>query len=314
MSDFVDTVMRGSPVLADGAIETRIMFETTVAMDPYLQVAGLLGDSAGEAALRAVYRGYLDAATSAGLPVVIGTPTFRGSLRYTERAGIGGIAAVQRINRAAVDFHRALRASAGGSPVWIAGVIGPAGDAYLPAEAPTAPEAAEYHRAQADALAEAGADFLFAATFPAVGEAIGAARAMARTGLPFVVSFVLGERGHVLDGTPLAEAIERVDANTAPSFFSLSCVHPRIAALGLESCAAWPDTAGRIREVKANGSALTPAELVALDHPEADPPQDFAASMSDLHERYSIPVVGRCCGTTDAHVRALAGLLARRSC
>ena len=37
--------------------------------------------------------------------------------------------------------------------------------------------------------------------------AVGAARAMARTGLPFVVSWVLGADTRVLDGTPLAEAI-----------------------------------------------------------------------------------------------------------
>ncbi len=312
MSDFVDTVSAGLPVLTDGAIETRIMFETMMPMDPHVQVAGLLGDPAGESALRAVYDGYVDAARSVGLPVVIGTPTFRASARYTERSGLGGLAAVKRLNHAAVDFHRSLRPDIDGPPVWIAGVIGPAGDAYLVDEAPTAGQAAEYHRAQVEALAEAGADFLFAATFPAVGEAIGAATAMAATGLPFVVSFVLDESGRVLDGTPLGQAIQEVDSGTAPTFFSLSCVHPTVAARALESCASRPDIAARIKEVKANGSVLSPAELVALDHPEADPPDDFARLMNDLRERYAIPVVGGCCGTTDAHMRALAGLLTSR--
>ena len=69
---------------------------------------------------------------------------------------------------------------------------------------------------------------------------------------------------------------------------------------------------GRVKEVKANGSALSPADLVALDHPEADPPEVFARMMADLRERYAVPVVGGCCGTTDAHLRALAGLLVSR--
>lgn len=308
MSEFIDAVSAGRPVLTDGAIETRIMFETTLPMDPHVQVAGMLGDPAGEQALRAVYGSYVDAARSAGLPVVIGTPTFRASVRYTERAGLGGTAAVTRLNHAAVGFHRSLRSDAAGPPVWIAGVIGPAGDAYLLDAAPTAAEAADYHRTQVEALAEAGADVLFAATFPAVGEAIGAARAMARTALPFVVSFVLDGSGRLLDGTSLDEAIRRVDAESPPAFFSLSCIHPTVAARALESCAA----RARIKEVKANGSALSPAELVALDHPEADPPDDFARLMNDLSERYAVPVVGGCCGTTGAHMRALAGL--RRSC
>ena len=308
MSEFVDAVAAGRTVLTDGAIETRIMFETTLPMDPHVQVAGMLGDPAGEQALRGVYGGYVDAARAAGLPVVIGTPTFRASVRYTERAGLGGAAAVTRLNHAAVEFHRSLRPDAGGPPVWIAGVIGPAGDAYLLDAAPTAAEAADYHRTQVEALADAGADVLFAATFPAVGEAIGVARAMARTALPFVVSFVLDGAGRVLDGTPLDEAIGQVDADSPPAFFSLSCIHPTVAARALESCA----SRNRIKEVKANGSALSPAELVALDHPEADPPDDFAELMNDLSERYAVPVVGGCCGTTDAHMRALAGL--RRSC
>lgn len=307
-SDLLAALSTGGPVLTDGGIETRIMFETDLPLDPHVQVAALLGNTAGERALGAVYRGYLAAGRSVGLPVVIGTPTFRASARYTDRAGLGGTAAVHRLNHAAVEFHRALRAEASGPPVWIAGVIGPAGDAYLLDAAPSADEAADYHRTQAYALAEAGADFLYAATFPAVGEAIGAARAMAATGLPFVVSFVVDRSGTVLDGTPLAAAIRAVDADTAPAFFSLSCVHPTVAARAL---AAGGGT-GRIKEVKANGSALSPADLVALDHPEADPPEVFARLMNDLGQRYGVPVLGGCCGTTDAHLRALAGLLVSR--
>lgn len=295
------------PVLTDGGIETRIMFETPIAMDPDVGAAGLLGDRQGEPALRAIYRSYVDAATSSGVPLVIGTPTFRASPNFTRRGGLGGVDAVRRLNGAAVAFHQQLRSGHTGPAVWIAGVLGPAGDAYRPAEAPSAADAAEYHRPQIEALAEAGADFLFAATFPAVEEAVGAARAMARTGLPFVVSWVLDRDARVLDGTSLAEAIDRVDDHAAPAYFSLSCIHPTLAVRALDSCGA---AIARIREVKANGSALSPAELVALDHSESDPPADFAAAMNGLRRDYGVPVVGGCCGTTDAHIRALGELLA----
>lgn len=309
MPSFLDAVSSGMPVLTDGGIETRIMFETPVVMDPDVQVAGLLGDPHGGPALRAIYQSYLDAATSTGVPLVIGTPTFRASGTYTGRAGLGGVDAVRRLNAAAVAFHQELRDAHAGPPVWIAGVLGPAGDAYQPAEAPSATAAADYHRPQIEALADAGVDFLFAATFPAVDEAIGAARAMARTGLPFVVSWVLDRDGRVLDGTSLAEAIRRVDDQAAPTYFSLSCIHPTVAARALDSDA---DAVARIRQVKANGSALSPAELVALNHAESDPPADFAAAMDGLRRDYGVPVVGGCCGTTDAHMRALGELLADR--
>jgi homocysteine S-methyltransferase len=60
-------------------------------------------------------------------------------------------------------------------------------------------------------------DFLYAPTFPAVEEALGAAIAMGETGLPYVISFVLERDGRVLDGTPLHTAIERIDATAAPA-------------------------------------------------------------------------------------------------
>ncbi|KDF02286.1 hypothetical protein Y900_025955 [Mycolicibacterium aromaticivorans JS19b1 = JCM 16368] len=308
MPSFTDAVASGIPVLTDGAIETRVMFETPIAMDPDVQVAGLLGDRQGEAALCAIYRSYLDAATSSGVPLVIGTPTFRASLNYTRHAGLGGTVAVGRLNSAAVAFLHQLLDGQSRSPVWIAGVLGPAGDAYRPAEAPPESAAFDYHRPQIEALAEAGVDLVFAATFPAVGEAVGAARAMARTGLPFVVSWVLGADTRVLDGTPLAEAIRQVDDAAAPTYFSLSCIHPTVAARALEGSG---DAVHRINEVKANGSRLSPTELVALDHADSDPPAEFAAAMDDIRRRYGITVVGGCCGTTDEHMRALGALLTR---
>ncbi|MCV7343132.1 homocysteine S-methyltransferase family protein [Mycolicibacterium rhodesiae] len=306
MTSFTDAVASGTAVLTDGAIETRVMFETPIAMDPDVQVAGLLGDRRGEAALAEIYRSYLDAAASTGVPLVIGTPTFRASLHYTRRAGLGDIEAVQGLNSAAVAFHRLLLDGHSGPPVWVAGVLGPAGDAYRPAEAPPESAAFDYHRPQIDTLAEAGVDLIFAATFPAVGEAVGAARAMARTGLPFVVSWVLGADTLLLDGTPLAEAIRQVDDAAAPTYFSLSCIHPTVAARALGDGG---DAVDRINEVKANGSTLSPAELVALDHAESDPPAEFAAAMNGLRRDYGIAVVGGCCGTTDEHMRALGALL-----
>ncbi|MEV9190331.1 homocysteine S-methyltransferase family protein, partial [Klebsiella pneumoniae] len=94
----------------------------------------------------------------------------------------------------------------------IAGVIGPKGDAFIAAEAPDAATAETYHRPQIAALAAAGADFLFAPTLPALDEAIGVARAMVATGLPYVLSFGLAPSGRLMDGHDLGEAIAAIDA------------------------------------------------------------------------------------------------------
>jgi homocysteine S-methyltransferase len=217
MGDFERAVRESALMLTDGGIETRVMFETDVSRPPHVQVATLVDDPAGGPVLREIYGSYIDAASSSGLRVVIGTPTFRASLNFVRVAGLGGEEAVRRLNRDAAMMLREIRADSNYRPVHIAGVIGPSGDAYRPEEALSAGKASEYHGLQADALSRSGVDFLCAPTFPAVEEALGAGLAMGNTGLPYVVSFVLRRDGRVLNGTPLHAAIERIDGAASPA-------------------------------------------------------------------------------------------------
>ena len=313
MSEFEAAVREGAFILTDGGIETRIMFETDIPLPPHVQVAALVTDPKGGPVLRRIYESYVEAARSFTLPVIIGTPTFRASLNFVCRAGLGGAEAVRRLNADAAAMHREIRDDSNYRPVYVTGVIGPSGDAYLPEESLTAQQAREYHGLQAGTLADSGVDFLYAPTFPAVEEALGAAMAMGETGLPYVVSFVLERDGRVLDGTPLHAAIERIDAaaSQAPLFYSISCVHPSIAAGALRDEAVFSDlVARRLFELKANASPLSTEELVRLDHPEGDDPERFAAEMWEIHEDFGLRVLGGCCGTDDRHMRALAARVA----
>jgi homocysteine S-methyltransferase len=318
-------VRRGDLVLADGGVETRVMFDDAVPMDPVLGSASLFDTAAGREALGDIFGGYVGDARSFGTASVMGTPTFRASQRWIDAASrheigeilkvgaVGAVGAVGRVgdvgdlNRRAVAFQQGVRdRSRADEPVWIAGVLGPAGDAYQPEQAPDTDEAHTYHRQQAQALATAGADFLYAATFCSVAESIGVAQAMAETGSTSVVSFVLGPDARVLDGTPLDEAIRRVDDVSPPAWFALSCVHPDVAARAVDGLGAEHD---RLREVKANASALSPDQLVTLDHVDTGDPEAWADSMARLGQEAGIPVLGGCCGTDGRHLRALAGLL-----
>ena len=64
---------------------------------------------------------------------------------------------------------------------------------------------------------EAGVDLLLAATLPAISEATGLASALAATGKPYMVSFVVRREGTLLDGTPLKDAIVAIDATVNPN-------------------------------------------------------------------------------------------------
>lgn len=317
---YEETVRSGQVIVTDGGVETRLLFGAfgpEVTLHPVLGVAPLVGDGPAGVALRSVYAGYIEAVRPTGLPVVIGTPTFRAGLRWVRDAGLSA-GEVGPLNARAVAAHRRLQAEAAYDQVFVAGVIGPAGDAYTPADGLPSDQAVAAHRPQVAALAEAGVDFLYAPTFPAVAEATGAAQAMAETGLPYVVSFVLGPDGRVLDGTPLAAAMADLDAAVSPTplCYSISCVHPTVAATALSSLPPAPAGASpagahrRLLECKANGSSMPTAELLTLDHPVSDAPDVFAAEMWSLHERFGLQVLGGCCGTDDRHIAALAALSA----
>lgn len=306
MPGFQEAVRGGSPILTDGGIETRVVFETDVTLPPHVGVAALVEDPVGGPVLRRIYESYVAAARPSGVPVIIGTPTFRASPNFARRAGLDAAEAVRRLNASAAAMHRGIRESFEPYPVYVAGVVGPSGDAYTPGEALPAKEAREYHALQIRALAESGVDFLYAPTFPAVEEALGVSEAMAESGLPHVISFVLGRDGRVLDGTPLHAAIERIDAEAPPLFYSISCVHTSVVARALRDEAAWEFAGHRLLELKANASALSTEELVKLDHLEGDDPEHFAAGMFEIHKQFGLRVLGGCCGTDDRHIRALA--------
>jgi S-methylmethionine-dependent homocysteine/selenocysteine methylase len=170
MSSFEEVIGSDGPVLTDGGIETRIMFGSSVAMEPHVQVAALACEPEGREALREIFAGYVAVAKEFDLPVVIGSPTFRASPNFIDRAGLAP-PSIESLNRDAVSLLHEVRKQSGHDRVLIAGDIGPSGDAYLPEQALSVEAAHEYHRSQSRVLADAGVDFLFAPTFPSVGEA-----------------------------------------------------------------------------------------------------------------------------------------------
>jgi homocysteine S-methyltransferase len=304
-----ELVGSGTSILTDAGVETRILFETGLELDPHLQVAGLLDRRRGREALRTIYAEYVDVAWSHGLPTIIGTPTFRASRRYVERSGRGSSQVVRRLNAEAVALLAEVRAAGAHDPVFIAGVVGPYGDACRPDDCLGHLDGADYHAEQVRALTDAGVDLLFAPTFPSIEEAHGVATAMSTTGLPYVVSFVLDDRGRVLDGTYLHAAIERIDdcVVPAPTWYSISCVHPDVARTALENLAVASSlSAGRLREVKANGSPAVTSRRGTAEHCDGDPPEVFGETMHQLGRDFAIPILGGCCGTGAQHLAALA--------
>lgn len=307
--NFSQFVAGGSRAITEGAVLERVRRDPDLALDSHILNGGFVYDAKARGRLAEIHTNYLSLAREVRLPILAFTDTWRCSQRAIDASRFKGRA----VNQDNARFLNELRASLGeGSPIFIGGLVGPSGDAYKPEDGLDRRSAADFHRPQILALASAGIDFLHLATAPNVEEALGVADAMAETDRPYVISFVIRRTGVVLDGTPLVQAMDRIDADATrpPIGFSINCVHARVLETALEAVATTrPEACRRILTFQAN---TADAEVEELDNSEVlvtEPAEEFADRIARLASRFSLRVLGGCCGTGGKHIEALASKL-----
>jgi homocysteine S-methyltransferase len=289
--------------VTDGGLETDLIFHHGVDL-PEFAAYPLVHTEHGRALLRDYYAGYARIAERAGRGLRLETPTWRANPDWGARVGDDAVA-LDIANRASVELVREVAEQwADRVPdVVVSGNLGPRGDGYVAGEVPGPDEAASYHSPQLEAFAAAGADAAAALTLTSPGEAIGVVLAADAVGLPVMVSFTVETDGRLPDGTPLGEAIERVDAEAAPATFMVNCAHPAHVLPAFDADGGWTS---RVKGLRVNASRLTHAELdeaEALD--EGDLPE-LVSTHRTLEQRLpGLEVVGGCCGTDARHVAAL---------
>ena len=256
-SELESRFARGELFLTEAAVVERMRREFLIPADDHVEYGGAIYDEQGRAALREIYGGYLDVARRHGMPLLLTSSTRRcnpervAASRFAER----------NVMQDWMTFLRELRDERG-DELFVGGLLGACGDAYRPQGSLSHPDARAFHRAQCAAFAEAGADFLLAATLPALSEARGLAEAMNETGLPFIVSFVVERTGLLLDGTPLCAAVTAIDDVSPPLCYMVNCVHPSnvLAALASDVNRDQPSLS-RVKGIQGNTSTLSPGEL-----------------------------------------------------
>jgi homocysteine S-methyltransferase len=289
-------------ILAECAVAERLRRMPGVELHPTLFNTPLIyGPSHAREAMAAIYLEYLHAARLAGLPMLLTAPTWR-----LDSVRVAAAEVPASINRDAVDFLISLRDQAGGDgpPVAVGALVGPKNDCYRPDLALNAEEAAAFHQTQIRELAATDVDFLLAQTLPATNEALGIARAMEASGKPYFISFCTGTDGRVLDGTSLPEAIACLDTALAspPLGYFVNCTHPRFLLDAYRS-----GDLERLVGIQANGSSRDVTRLDASSATVADSVESWSEAMEILHQTHKVPILGGCCGTSLAHLAALAG-------
>lgn len=295
-------------ILTEGAIVERLRRNPQVDLDPFVANASLLYTKEGRQALSSLWREYLDIAQKHDLEILLYTPTWRVN---GERLTLARLPEVDQVATDAFLFLDAIRSEYGEfrRKIFLGGLIGCKGDAYAPQEALGVDEAEAFHQSHVTAFARSGIDFLLASTLPALSEAVGMAKAMANADIPYGISFVLRSNGNLLDGTPLADAIAAIDGsvNKPPVAYFANCVHPDNLNLALTAAVALhPEIQNRFIGLQGNASRKSPEELDKSAMLDVDDPADFACAMHALREKFSLSVLGGCCGTDNRHIAAIA--------
>jgi len=286
-------------ILMEAAIVERLRRASGVRLHAKLVNAPLIYDPQGRAALRAIYQEYIDIAAAAELPLLLCTPTWRAGRERVETSD-----SKQAINSDAARFMRELRdAQPHAGQIRIGGLLGPRNDCYTPEQGLSVDVARGYHAWQIEQLLQGGVDYLLAETLPNVDEALGIAQAMADTDTPYIISFVIGRDGRVLDGNSLLDAVQVIDANTRrrPLGYMVNCAYPAFLRAETQP----PQLFERLIGYQANASSLDHCELDEAEQLHSEPVGEWGGLMLELNRRYGVKILGGCCGTNGEHLRYL---------
>lgn len=300
----------GRRYLTDGGLETTLIFHRGLDL-PAFAAFPLLDTDDGRATLRDYFAPYLALARARGTGLIIDTPTWRANRDWGAVVGYDA-AGLERVNREAVAFARAVAAAAPDVPTLVSGMIGPRGDGYVVADPMTVADAEAYHADQVRSFAAAGVDLITALTLSYPAEGAGVARAAQAAGLPAVISFTVETDGRLPDGTPVGTAVAEVDAEApgAVAYFMVNCAHPGHFRDTLAAGGAWTQ---RIRGIRANASTMSHAELDVATELDAGDPADLGRRYAEIDTLVGgLAVLGGCCGTDDRHVAAIDAAVPRR--
>ena len=300
-------------ILMEGALGERLKREYNLSYDNALTDTVALSDiiyrKGGKEALCALWSQYISTAKTYSLPFIATTPTRRANKERVSRAGYD-----ESIIFDNVSVLKQLRDSTD-IEMYIGGLMGSRGDSFKADEVLQPEEAYKFHFWQADLFRQAGVDFLFAGIMPAVPEAIGMARAMEDTGLPYIISLMLLENGRLIDGTTVHDAIEKIDSSVKrqPLCYMTNCVHPSI----LYKALSWdfnktPLVRERFHGIQANAAAYSPDELDNSVELKCSHCTALAESMVKLKELISLKIAGGCCGTDNSHMQKIAEYMSRK--
>jgi 5-methyltetrahydrofolate--homocysteine methyltransferase len=275
------------------------------AMGTELQRAGLAIGECGDRwnlehpdRLLSIHTAYIDAGSEA-----IITNSFGANRWVLDRYGLAG--RVAEVNRAAAAIAR----RAAGTSVFVLGDLGPCGGFLRPLGEIEAADLEAEFTTQARALVEGGVDALIIETMSAVDElriAIHAARA---AGAPLVIASMAFDRvpnGNLRTMMGVSpEQAAKASVEAGADIVGANCGTHMTTGDFARVVTAFRQVTDRPIMIQSNAGS---PELVDGQAVYRLTPGEFADGMKAVVEA-GAGIVGGCCGTTPAHIAALAGRL-----
>jgi 5-methyltetrahydrofolate--homocysteine methyltransferase len=285
---------RREALLCDGAMGTQLIDLGLATGD-----CGMRWNEDRPADILTVHRAYRQAGCR-----LITTNSFGGSRAMLDRHAEGAHAVAWNLAAASIA------AQAAGSAGWVLGDVGPFGDFLEPLGDTTTGQLEDLFREQIAALLEGGADAILVETMGDPAEAACATRAArSLSPLPVIVTFAFARAGSVfrtMMGVPADEALAAAfadGADIAGANCGTDLTLDDYRELGTHLAAA---AAGRPTMLQPNAGAPRLRDGRACYDAT---PDDMAALARDLR-RTGIDIIGGCCGTTPAHLAAMAAAIA----
>jgi homocysteine S-methyltransferase len=209
---------------------------------------------------------------------------------------------VRRINIRGAKLAREVR-EVSGQPVFVAGAVGPLGKPIEPVGLISALEARSIFREQVEALLEGGVDLIMLETFRDLEEMRQALIATREAcDLPVVAQMTFSEDGRTQMGNTPAEVVAALEELGADVIGSNCSTGPQRMARVVAEMAAHAH-----RPLSAQPNAGWP-ELVNNRIVYVSTP-DYMANFAKRMAAGGAKLLGGCCGTTPAHIKALAECL-----
>ena len=285
----------GDWLMADGATGTNL-FNMGLPSD----VAPDLWNIDQPDSVRRLYRDSVDAGADLFL-----TNTFGGN---ASRLRLHGAAhRVRDVNRQGAAMARDI-ADASGRSVVVAGNIGPTGEIMAPIGTLSRAAATEMFHEQAEALKEGGADVLWVETVSCEQEFRAAAEAARLADMPWCGMMSFDTAGRTIMGVTSAQLSALVERlSNPPVAYGANC---GVGAADLLRTVRDFVASGNERPIIAKGNAGIPHLEAGHLHYDGTPAimADYACLARDLGVR----IIGGCCGTTPAHLRAMREALETR--